>query len=1481
MTLTKVRPASALGQAERGKARMTTGRGARRALGTLVAALLMVFVVPTIGSQVSAGAAAIDLPPPPTCAWGSTANDCQKISPTLNATLSAGEIASGDELVLTVSPTLPACTPDSAPGGPKRDCYDPNWVYMGAVYNILPPYTPPGPPYPPGVDIEFGSDGHPCYQNVADCHFRVTYSGELPSRWIAVTGAARVVTTDPGPPGVTSTPVTTTEGPAYSWYAGTQALFRVTGAARPTAAFTDTPTANPGEYTFVSTSTDVGGGAVTEAWDFGDGSTATGSTVVHAFTEPGTFHVTLTATNASDATDSVTHDVVVKAPALSLSLALLDGAKPPLDPDLPVRVRATVAASSDGVGPLIGLVFDGDVVNVAPAGAFDVTKGPEPAPPAAGITLTPGDSESFIVELTPATVGDYTLTSKITGQDAGGAPITASASSAGVIGAPIRVKIELDPASRVQDEDADGPKPLDVTAKVTIENTTDDVITGVNMRSLDFDRTVVGQPLALRQTGGVAPDPIDGFPIEDLAAGESVELTANYVADDDGEIDFSSLVTAAGPGGTSLKGLGRARLSIKPKYLLKFTSKVVNPVPGTLLDAGLQIRVEGEVRNLSNTAQEHLGPLFPELEGNAGIASVGYEGSVPDARGLSVPPELKLGPGEHKTFGVRVTTAYSDPRGLGDVNPHGGTRAVVRFTPYGTATLEDSTETDVIGDKILSTDPDLNHDAISIDDSIPIPPSDPVAVAGGITVGALEGVWSFASSALWGLVDLAKMPYTTLRAATEFGAQVWETFTPEEKEAFSADAAAYAAAVLLRSPSVAAGDLGELYSKVKQSTLASMTELENEWQTGDYAHTAELYAKYSTEAISNVAVPIALAKLAKAPAALAALNRAKAALATRMAPVLEEARLVDKLEALGPLLDTIENGTELGADEIAQLYGISSDELTELQRVATKYKFLLTVRSRHASSIDWITRFKALVKPEALKIKSVSELDTKLGYATADIGSLVFKKPTPLLQYDKVGGDLDGLTEAFVTSKGFVAGTPEYLNAIKRIGDRVKEWKKWEKTYQQWSKRGWMDVSFNYKGNAIDDAVRKGTGQYRGFRLREVSEGEFYIEMLDGKSGKFRRVTGDIDPIAFTHLDGSPLTAEEHAAMLDEMRTSPLLQAQHGESTTYTKGGVGFVVDQFKPGEPGLQIAPDRLAPRVVRLNPAKSRWTSARDYHMQWDGGWVYAGADTQGSLAGFTRPPFDTLATTVGDAAPVARPRALPGRPPTGTRSLARSATVRADAVDPNVGRCTMTFSRSAAALPLLLDEEGALAELSGLGIVPSDVAEPDGCFSEGGVLSVPVRPSTELAATASAGASSFSGSPLPHLAGLGGDDGFAIGDEIAVGAGTDHTELRTIVGPGFTLDHPLDEQHDEGEVVLVSHIAIAPPTTPTSTTSPPTAISDGSTTSIPTAGSSTSTDPSSGLARTGAPLAELLKWALTLLLVGGMITVSSARRRRAPGR
>jgi PKD repeat protein len=88
----------------------------------------------------------------------------------------------------------------------------------------------------------------------------------------------------------------------------------------PTASFTESC---PGlTCSFDASGSSAPGSSITSyAWDFGDGSTATGAKPSHTFSGPGTNQVTLTVTNAAGTTASVTNTVTVALPQVAFVAA--------------------------------------------------------------------------------------------------------------------------------------------------------------------------------------------------------------------------------------------------------------------------------------------------------------------------------------------------------------------------------------------------------------------------------------------------------------------------------------------------------------------------------------------------------------------------------------------------------------------------------------------------------------------------------------------------------------------------------------------------------------------------------------------------------------------------------------------------------------------------------------------------------------------------------------------------------------------------------------------------------------------------------------------------------------------------------------------------------------------------------------------------------------------------------------------------------
>jgi len=1307
-------------------------------------------------------------PPPPDCLLGDPAVATMTVTPAVAAV--------GDLVTMRIEPTMPSVFVLHDDGAlhwePPSD-----GVYWWKV-NV------DGDPYVLGPDRRYlGSAMFPFDAEPADCG----YDSKNPATWLTycfvVQPPTEVLSAE------LSSWVAVAATLSHTFYGSAGAETRIEGAFRidwkqgPTASF-DVSRFGPGVYQFLSTSTHSGGLPLVYEWDFGDGSTGGGAVAGHTYAKPGTYDVTHTVRDAPGNEDSVTEQVVVDAPALAVSVRRPGGATGAVQPGEELDLELVVSAASEGVGALSGLQFDGDALRLDPD-RLELVGGPTPAI-REPLRLTPGRERVYRYRVRTLATGRASVRSTLAGQDAAGRPVRAEHDGDIMVREKtLVVTVTADPAQIDQPEAADAdPEPIDITVTINLTNNGDEDITDLNLRSFGAGRVGAGDLLPIRLLDGPAPDPISGFPLAALGPGDSRDVVAHFRATDDAEVDFSALATGAYQVGT-VAGFGHARVSIRPKYLMEFDAKVTRPGSGTLLPAGASMFVKGTVRNLTSTAPILVGPLLPMLDGNAGLASFSVDGDAPNPRDL-VPPEFfTLDPGESKAFSVRATTSYSDPRAMG-WPPHGGTHARLQFTPWGIATRDDGTEVAVDGSNTKATNESLKHE-VSIDDSIALPETSYLSLFETITTGAMEGVGNFIAALPTMLISAVMLPYTLLRATAEFQSEVWNSFTEEERTEVSRSAGYLAAKVLMRNADLGREKFKDVWDQANAVAFRTMTDAANEWETGDYLSTAEMYSKWSGEAVASVVVPAALATLAKSAKAAAALGRAYAANQEAAAPVPARIRAATRFEEVVPLLRQLGSGAELGVEELVRAFGISRAEAESLQAICERFKVLLVMRARAPETLALIRKFHAVFKPEALKIKAVNSIDVLFGYKKGDVGRLVFKRPAVLYEVERTGRPVSEIVDQVLARQGVLPGTPRYYQAVNRVALRIKEWGKWEKVYKQWSGRKWIDVGFNYRDNAIPGALQRNSRRYRGFRMRPVGpagQEEYVLEITD-RFGKLRSVVGDIDGAAFTHLDGSPLSAEEHLALLRAMGKDTNIRLQHPESGTYFEGGLEFLDAQMK-GEPGVQFAPGQ-PPRAVRFNSSKSRWSNPRDYHLHFDGGVVHAG----GHAPAGQQPSMPNLQALIDNPpAPVADTFAstgLPGLDGGGPASF---------------GRCLLTFSSAADARILGVDVNGAVSEYTlEDGWRPTDLGES--CWRSGPVMHLTVRPWTTLVAGAATGAPRLViDTDARYTPLMGVPEGFRIGDQIVINPGGSNEEVATVAGFGsIVLDEPTRRAHEVGEMVVAT--------------------------------------------------------------------------------
>ncbi len=144
---------------------------------------------------------------------------------------------------------------------------------------------------------------------------------------------------------------------AYNGSASTTHSITITVYPSPTVSFfaSDTAICPGGAVTFTSTSVPGVSGAVTNLWNFGDGSLITAASPTHVYTTPGYYNVTLVVTNSMGCSASLTTAVYIHVynhPAVSFGAPLVGFCHPP--------GTVNFTNGSGGAGPLTYLWSFGD-----------------------------------------------------------------------------------------------------------------------------------------------------------------------------------------------------------------------------------------------------------------------------------------------------------------------------------------------------------------------------------------------------------------------------------------------------------------------------------------------------------------------------------------------------------------------------------------------------------------------------------------------------------------------------------------------------------------------------------------------------------------------------------------------------------------------------------------------------------------------------------------------------------------------------------------------------------------------------------------------------------------------------------------------------------------------------------------------------------------------------------------------------------------
>jgi len=297
-------------------------------------------------------------------------------------------------------------------------------------------------------------------------------------------------------------------------------------------------------------------------------------------------------------------------------------------------------------------------------------------PPAGGYTLQPGQQVSYQVSYTVTGTGSVRLSVDVTGQEDNGdggqfaekasaqadvrldQPLTVAVTWQHTDGSPLLLAVPgsspLPDTLRLADADA-AEKPQDVVAVVKVTNTSTTKQTGVTINgipALSYHRASdARQALPI----GVTVGPLPSGTLQDLAPGNSVQVTYRLTVTNNGSFDFSPQVLSSDDTNLNSVSQGVGTVTALPTALLWLSLKQRD---SGSIRAGEVDYLTGRVTNRSLTQTVDVAPLEPsDVQGNAGDGALTDVTKAALADGTVLPFGGKLAPGQSVDLEGEVDTA--------------------------------------------------------------------------------------------------------------------------------------------------------------------------------------------------------------------------------------------------------------------------------------------------------------------------------------------------------------------------------------------------------------------------------------------------------------------------------------------------------------------------------------------------------------------------------------------------------------------------------------------------------------------------------------------------------------------------------------------------------------------------------------------------------------------------------------------------------
>jgi hypothetical protein len=376
--------------------------------------------------------------------------------------------------------------------------------------------------------------------------------------------------------------------------------------------------------------------------------------------------------------------------------------------------------------------------------------------------------------------------------------------------------------------------------------------------------------------------------------------------------------------------------------------------------------------------------------------------------------------------------------------------------------------------------------------------------------------------------------------------------------------------------------LGDVRAAVDDAVSRHFDALEEDWSGGDWeAAVAEWASDTSQLDGSGLLDPtvvigaISDATIVRAPQLLQALESADG---TRYADASSE---IHSAIGTGPAADGLAGATRAMADlkpgyvlsptDAADTFGISPQNLADLVRFCKDNGVVVTLRARTTEAIPLVDRGISVVKPAAVKLKTVNQIDLGwLGYppelnvdglVATSLGQVLIRQPV-FLAGDCPAACAVQKLEDQLQEAGVGRDNPVWYEVVSRWEQRDFEWGSPAEGYveqlQSEAATGELTLDWHWSENMIDPATTA-PPETVGFRMADGPNSTeipevcvHWAQITKVCAGVWRSITGDVDLVSVTAADGSPLSDQRYVELLEQLGATSVA-VQHASTVTWYK----------------------------------------------------------------------------------------------------------------------------------------------------------------------------------------------------------------------------------------------------------------------------------------------------------------------------------------